>query len=80
VLGYFVVKIERFEEIESWQIARALTREVYALARQSRLKNDFALRDQITRASSSIMHNVAEGFDGGSNAEFSLFLQYAKRS
>jgi four helix bundle protein len=26
------------------------------------------------------MHNIAEGFDAGSNAEFMRFLNYAKRS
>lgn len=41
---------------------------------------DFALRDQIDRASGSIMDNIAEGFDGGSHAEFARFLSYAQRS
>jgi four helix bundle protein len=41
---------------------------------------DFGLRDQITRASGSAMHNIAEGFDGGSNAEFVKFLRYSQRS
>mgnify|MGYP003329363362 CR=1 len=27
-----------------------------------------------------MMHNIAEGFDGGSNAEFIKFLRYAHRS
>jgi four helix bundle protein len=38
------------------------------------------LRDQIQRAAGSVMHNIAEGFDGGSNAEFLKFLRYAQRS
>jgi four helix bundle protein len=41
---------------------------------------DYGLKDQIQRASGSIMHNIAEGFDGGSNAEFKRFLRYAQRS
>jgi len=41
---------------------------------------DFPLRDQISRASGSIMDNIAEGFDGGSNAEFARFLSYSQRS
>lgn len=74
------MKIERFEDIEGWQIARELTREVYRVTKTDLFSKDFGLKDQITRASGSIMHNVAEGFDGGSNAEFIKFLRYAQRS
>lgn len=75
-----IMKIERFEDIEGWQIARELTREIYKIAKQGEFGKDFGLRDQITRASGSVMHNIAEGFDGGSNAEFIKFLRYAQRS
>lgn len=57
-----------------------LTRLVYSLSRKRECAHDFGLRDQITRASVSIMNNVAEGFDGGSDAEFIRFLVYAQRS
>jgi four helix bundle protein len=77
VLG---VKIERFEDIESWQMARQLTRHVYAATKQGAFSRDFGLKDQIQRASGSVMHNIAEGFDGGSHAEFAKFLRYAQRS
>lgn len=72
--------IRRFEDIEGWQLARELTKQVYALAMRGAFAKDFGLRDQITRVSSSIMHNIAEGFDGGSNAEFVKFLRYSQRS
>lgn len=72
--------IERFEEIESWQLARHLCQEVYTLVSSSALSRDFSLKDQMLRSSGSIMDNIAEGFDGGSNREFIRFLQYAKRS
>lgn len=72
--------IRRFEEIESWQLARELTKQVYAVAMRGAFAKDFGLRDQITRASGSAMHNIAEGFDGGSNAEFVKFLRYSQRS
>ncbi len=72
--------IRRFEDIEGWQLARELTRQVYALAMRGAFAKDFGLRDQITRASGSVMHNIAEGFDGGSNAEFAKFLRYSQRS
>ena len=72
--------IRRFEEIEGWQMAKELTKLVYAVAMRGALAKDFGLRDQITRAAGSIMHNIAEGFDGGTNAEFIKFLRYSQRS
>ena len=72
--------IRQFEEIEAWQMARELTRRVYSTALRGAFAKDFGLRDQITRASGSVMHNIAEGFDGGSNAEFIKFLRYSQRS
>jgi four helix bundle protein len=74
------MSIRRFEHIEGWQLARELTRQVYAVAMHGAFAKDFGLRDQITRASGSTMHNIAEGFDGGSNAEFVKFLRYSQRS
>ena len=74
------MKIERFEDIEGWQLGRQLTSRIYAVTGKGRFASDRGLRDQITRAAGSIMHNVAEGFDAGSNAEFTKFLRYAQRS
>ena len=74
------VPIRRFEDIEGWQAARELTQQVYAITRHGEFARDFGLRDQITRAAGSTMHNIAEGFDGGSNAEFIKFLRYSQRS
>lgn len=72
--------IRRFEDIEGWQMARDLTREVYKVATRGAFARDLGLRDQITRAAGSAMHNIAEGFDGGSNLEFMKFLRYSQRS
>jgi four helix bundle protein len=74
------VSIERFEDIEGWQLARELTKRVYDIWNRPNAPRDFSLRDQMTRAAGSVMHNVAEGFDSGSNPEFVRFLGYAKRS
>ena len=74
------MKIERFEDIEGWKKGRELTRCVYAMTRRSEFSKDYGLKDQITRASVSIMNNIAEGFDGGSDAEFARFLVYSQRS
>jgi four helix bundle protein len=74
------MKIERFEDIEAWQLARELCKAVYMLVASSALAKDFSLKDQMIRSSGSIMDNIAEGFDGGTNREFIRFLQYSKRS
>lgn len=74
------MKIERFEDIEAWQLARELTRKVYSLTAKSEFSRDYGLKDQIQKAAGSSMHNIAEGFDAESNPEFMRFLRYAKRS
>lgn len=74
------MKIERFEDIDAWKLARELTNKVYALTRKEEFSRDFELRDQIRAAAGSAMHNVAEGFDADSTAEFIRFLRYTKRS
>lgn len=74
------MKINRFEDIESWKEARQLTRNVYSLSTIHKFSKDFGLRDQIQRAAVSIMSNIAEGFDGGSHKVFATFLTYSYRS
>jgi len=71
---------QRFENIEAWQKARELTKAIYALSNDGQFARDFGLRDQIRRASVSIMSNIAEGFERGSNKEFIQFLYIAKGS
>ncbi len=72
--------IERFEDIEAWQLARELTRNVYRLTNKLPFSKDYGLRNQIQDAAGSSMHNIAEGFDAETNPEFIRFLRYAKRS
>ena len=74
------MKIERFEDIEAWQLARELTRKVYRLTKKPAFAKDYGLKKQIQDAAGSSMHNIAEGFDAETNAEFIRFLRYAKRS
>ena len=74
------MKITRFEDIEAWQIARDLNRLVYRAIKKDKFAKDYGLRDQVCRASVSIMANIAEGFDAGSKAEFARFLAYSQRS
>ncbi|HMO04534.1 MAG TPA: four helix bundle protein [Kiritimatiellia bacterium] len=70
----------KFEELECWQIARSLSREIYALTACDSCRKDFAYVDQIRRASVSIMNNVAEGYERGSDKEFVKFLYIARAS
>ncbi len=75
-----MAKIERFEDLKAWQKARELTNLVYDVCEQGKFAKDFKLRDQIRGAAGSTMHNIAEGFDAGSDPEFIRFLKYARRS
>ena len=61
----------RVEELRIWIEARLSVKEIYILMRDNR---DFGFKDQIQRASVSIMNNIAEGFDSGSDAKFINFL------
>src|SRR3989344_4702172 len=71
------MKIEKFEDIIAWQKAKNLTLILYRIFKNSR---DFAFRDQILRASVSIMNNIAEGFERKGDKELSKFLYIAKGS
>jgi four helix bundle protein len=75
-----MAKIEKFEDIGAWQKARELTKEIYAISNQGTFSKNFGLRDQVRRASVSIMSNIAEGYERGGNKEFGQFLALAKGS
>jgi len=70
----------QFEDIDAWQRARALVKEIYALTDQGDFAKDFSLKDQIRRASVSVMSNIAEGFERDGTKEFIQFLSIAKGS
>jgi four helix bundle protein len=70
-------KITRFEDIEAWQDARLLAKDIY---RTTANWKDFSLMDQMRRASVSIMANIAEGYARRSNREFSQFMFISKAS
>lgn len=69
--------INSFEDILAWQKSKALTKEIYILFLDNR---DFGFRDQIQRASVSVMNNIAEGFERRTKAEFRHFLYISKGS
>jgi len=72
--------ITRFEDIEAWKTARELTRIIYALTEHGQFAKDFGLKNQIQRASVSVMSNIAEGFESRTQAQFVEYLGHSKAS
>src|SRR6266536_1571092 len=70
----------RLEDIQAWQKARLLTKQVYKATANGKFAQDYGLRNQIQRASISIMANIAEGFGRRSDKEFANFLNMAHGS
>ena len=52
-----------FEDLEIWQEARKLAKEVFILSKETDLKTDFRFKEQIKASSGSVMDNIAEGFE-----------------
>lgn len=71
------MKIEKFEDIISWQKSKELTLLIYKALRVCR---DYGYKDQLQRASVSIMNNIAEGYERRTNNDFRHFLYIAKGS
>lgn len=69
-----------FEEIEAWQKARDMTKEIYLISNKAPFSRDFGLCNQIRRACVSVMSNIAEGFERSGSKEFAQFLSIAKGS
>src|SRR6266542_1910344 len=71
-------RIERFEDLDGWKLARALTGLIYNASGTGEFSRDFALRDQIRRAAISIVSNIAEGFERDGDKEFLQFLSMVR--
>lgn len=69
--------IKKFEELEIWQLARRLAVKIYVLTEKDLFVKDFGFKDQIKRATGSVMDNIAEGFGRGGNREFINLLSIA---
>lgn len=66
--------INSFEEIDSWKLARELTKEIYSVCKEEKFSKDWGLKDQIQRASVSILANIAEDLTAGLIKVLLIFL------
>lgn len=71
------MKIDKFEDLKAWQKSKELTLLIYKIFKDSK---DYSFKNQIERASVSIMNNIAEGFERRTNKELTSFLFIAKGS
>ncbi len=69
--------ISKFEDLICFSKARELTKNIY---KEFRNCNDYGFKNQITRASVSVLSNIAEGFERGTKQEFLNYLYIAKGS
>ncbi len=71
---------QRFEDLECCQLAKELTNAIYAWTARGRASKDYGFVDEIRRAAVSVMNNIAEGHERGSNKDFVKFLYIARGS
>ena len=74
------MKVSSFEDLQVWRDSRKLVKSIYELTSIGNFSKDYGLKDQIQRASVSIMNNIAEGFERNNNKEYAKFLGYSKGS
>lgn len=72
--------ISKFEDIIAWQKALELSDLIYLYSNNDKFSRDFGLKDQMRRASVSVVSNIAEGFEREGNNQFIYFLLVAKAS
>jgi four helix bundle protein len=72
--------VKKFEDLDVWRYSRKLVGDIYRSSAAGQFSKDFGLRDQLRRASISVLSNIAEGFERAGNREFAHFLYMAKGS
>lgn len=65
------------ENLYIWQLSRNIVNDIYNLMKDCK---DYGFKDQIQRAAISIMNNIAEGFDSGSDKKFTSYLNISRGS
>jgi four helix bundle protein len=72
--------VTKFEDLDAWKLARSIVNDIYELTKCDDFKQDYALRNQIRRSGLSILSNIAEGFESGTDKQFARYLKIAKGS
>jgi four helix bundle protein len=75
-----MTRIKAFEEFEVWRSGREIVRQIYDLTRCKVFATDFGLKDQLRRASVSVISNIAEGYESQTESIFIRHLGIAKGS
>lgn len=75
-----MAKIEKFEDLEIWNIAREICHDIEVLFNTTNLGKRYSMKDQMDRSYGSIIDNIAEGFERNGNREFINFLSFSKGS
>lgn len=72
--------MQRFTELEVWQLGHSLTQDVYKLTKAFPREELYGLTSQLRRASSSVPINIAEGSKRTSNRDYARFLNISEGS
>ncbi|MBR1426236.1 MAG: four helix bundle protein [Paludibacteraceae bacterium] len=72
--------IQQLEDIQVWQLARDLAKDIYTITRHPQFTQDYRFASQIKAAAGSIMDNIAEGYGREGNKEYIQFLYIARGS
>lgn len=72
--------VKKFEDLEVWQNAFTLYKDLLPLFDQLQERRHFELKNQLQRSAGSVMDNIAESFERDGTREFIQFLSVAKGS
>lgn len=72
--------MRNFRKLDIWKDAIELAVEVYRITRAFPREEEFGLKSQLRRASTSISFNIAEGSSRSSDREYARFLEVAEGS
>lgn len=75
-----MVKEANFKKLKAWQAAKDLAVHIYRISEKGKLSKDYSLRDQIRKAAVSIVSNIAEGDERGSNKDSVRFFYISRAS